>query len=100
MYVIIIMQWLTIIPSQLRTISSQKKNLKNQGPFFMLTTVCTWHFLVGKKRLSNLDHQTVQVPHLEAMYLKKQLFSGVGTPENISRIHTAFVGEDSSILGT
>ena len=31
---------------------------------------------------------------------KTAFFSGVGFPVSISRIHTAYIGEDSSILGT
>ena len=43
-------------------------------------------------------HQEFQVPKLEVLNLIR-LFWGWGFPY-ISRIHTAYIGEDSSILGT
>ena len=44
------------------------------------------------------NHQKFQVPKIEVLSLK-MLFWGWGFPY-ITRIHTAYIGEDSSILGT
>ena len=44
------------------------------------------------------DHQEFQVPKIEVLNLIR-LFWGWVFPY-ISRIHTAYIGEDSSILGT
>ena len=44
-------------------------------------------------------HQKFQVPKMEVLNLISGCFVGVVFPY-ISRIHTAYVGEDSSILGT
>ena len=44
-------------------------------------------------------HQTFQVPKMEGFLSLIRLFWGWVFPY-ISRIHTAYIGEDSSILGT
>ena len=46
-----------------------------------------------------LIHWKFQVPRMEVLYLISGYFRG-GFPVSISRIHTAYMGEDSSILGT
>ena len=45
------------------------------------------------------SHQHVQVPKMEVLNLIFGYF-GDGFIPYISRIHTAYIGEDSSILGT
>ncbi len=47
-------------------------------------------------------HQAFQVPKMEGFRtnLIKTAFLGVGKLPRISLIHTAYIGEDSSILGT
>ena len=46
-----------------------------------------------------LIHWKFQVPRMEVLYLISCYFRG-GFPVCISRIHTTYMGEDSSILGT
>ena len=46
----------------------------------------------------NQNHQHVQVPEMAVLNIIS-LFSGLAFPY-ISRIHTAYIGQDSSILGT
>ena len=48
-----------------------------------------------------LYHQEFQVPKMEDfMNLKFSAILGVGFPVSISRIHTAYIGFCTSILGT
>ena len=46
------------------------------------------------------DHKTFQVPKMEGFLNHIFGYLGVGGNPYISRIHTAYIGEDSSILGT
>ena len=52
----------------------------------------------GKTSESKTRHQEFQVPKMEVLNLIFGYFWGVGFPVSISRIHTAYIGQDSTIL--
>ena len=63
---------------------------------FYTSQVVVWDFWT-----INICHQEFQVPKMEGfLKLIFRLFLGMGKLPYISRIHTAYIGEDSSILGT
>ncbi len=83
--------------SQLVCKSTQQNNEGEKWiDLFTLTRI--WR---GHKHLEftnpKIHHQIIQVPNLEVLNLG--CLGGCGFPY-ISRIHTAYIGEDSSILGT
>ena len=62
----------------------------------------TGRFWVKNQTHQARNHQRIQVTNLKVLYLLQhlQLFYGLGIPLRIGRIHTAYICEDSSMLGT
>ena len=73
--------------------SNRRNNPPASGPPCQL-----FFFASSDSKGPNKNHQEFQVPNMEGFQITLfQAILGVGFP--LSRIHTAYIGEDASILG-